>query len=54
MLEVNGSEFAQRLADATLTLSGLQGHTQAGEWGFGLKFQGYLADGVGKTFVRCH
>jgi hypothetical protein len=50
MLEVNGSEFTQRLADATLTLSGLQGHTQAGRWGFGLEFQGYLADSIGKTF----
>ena len=50
MLEVNGSEFTQRLADATLTLSGLQGHTQAGRWGFGMEFQGYLADSIGKTF----
>ena len=50
MLEVNGSELTQRLADATLTLSGLQGHTQAGRWGFGLEFQGYLADSIGKTF----
>jgi len=50
MLEVNGSEFTQRLADATLTLSGLQGHTQAGRWGFGMEFQGFLADNIGKTF----
>jgi len=50
MLEVNGSELTQRLADATLSLSGLQGHTQAGRWGFGLEFQGFLADSVSKTF----
>ena len=50
MAEVNGSEFSQRLADATLSLSGLQGHTQAGRWAFGMEFQGFIADNVGKKF----
>ena len=50
MAEVNGSEFTQRLADATLSLSGLQGHTQAGRWAFGMEFQGFIADNVGKKF----
>jgi len=51
-IENNGMELTQRLADATISLSGLSGMTQAGRWGFGMELMGYFSDNAGKTFAQ--
>ena len=49
-IENNGMELTQRLADGTITLSGLSGMTQAGRWGFGMELMGFFADNANKAF----
>jgi hypothetical protein len=49
-IENNGMELTQRLADATISLSGLSGMTQAGRWGFGMELMGFFADNANKSF----
>ncbi len=44
--EVMSGEIMKRLSDATLRVSGLSAHTQAGRWAFGMEFMGHLADQV--------
>ena len=44
----------RRIADTVHRASGLTGFTRAGRQAFGLEFQGYLADEVGKTFDQLH
>lgn len=50
MGEVHGHQVSQRLADATLRLSGLSAWTQAGRWAFGMEFLGFMGDQAGKGF----
>jgi hypothetical protein len=42
--EVLGSGLAQRMAEFTMRASGLQQHTAAGRWAFGMEFKAHLAD----------
>ena len=51
-IENNGMELTQRLADATISLSGLSGMTQAGRWGFGMELMGFMADNANTTFAQ--
>jgi len=45
-----GHEWARRLADGVLRVSGLSPWTQAGRWAFGMEFLGHLADNVEVRF----
>ena len=51
-IENNGMELTQRLADATISLSGLSGMTQAGRWGFGMELMGFMADNANTAFAQ--
>lgn len=44
----------RRIAETVHRASGLTGFTRAGRQAFGLEFQGYLADEVGKRFDELH
>lgn len=43
-------EWARRLANGVLKVSGLNAWTQAGRWAFGMEFLGHLTDQMGKRF----
>jgi hypothetical protein len=47
--DITASGWTQRMADATMRLSGLSGWTQAGRWAFGMEYLGMLADHAGKS-----
>lgn len=49
MNDVISGEWARRLADGVLRVSGLSPWTQAGRWAFGMEFMGHLADLRGKS-----
>lgn len=46
--DIVGSDLAGRVADFVLRASGMNAHTQAAKWAFGMEFLGHLADRVGK------
>lgn len=46
--EIVGRELPGRISEVVMRASGLQPHTQAGRWAFGMEFLGHLADHVGK------
>lgn len=47
--DFNTPEFARRMADFTLRVSGLSAWTQAGRWAFGMELTGHLAAQSGKS-----
>jgi hypothetical protein len=46
--DIVGSDLAGRVADFVLRASGMNAHTQAAKWAFGMEFLGHLADRAGK------
>jgi hypothetical protein len=50
LMEELTSEWTRRLAEFTLRASGLSAWTQAGRWGFGKEFLGFLTDQSTRSF----
>lgn len=48
--EALSGEFASRLAEGVLRVSGLQRYTQAGRWAFGMEFVSHLTNQSGKSW----
>ena len=48
--DVTGPEISKRLSDLVMKWSALGPWTQAGRWGFGMEFLGYMAQVRGKEF----
>ena len=46
--EIVGKELPGKISEFVMRASGLQPHTQAGRWAFGMEFLGHLADNAGK------
>lgn len=49
-MEEIGQTLPNRVADVVMRVSGLNAHTQAAKWAFGMEFLGRLADDAGRTF----
>lgn len=47
--DVVGSDLGGRVADFVLRASGMNAHTQAAKWAFGMELLGHLADQAGKS-----
>jgi uncharacterized protein YoaH (UPF0181 family) len=47
--DVVGRDLPARIADFTMAVSGMNAHTQAGKWAFGMEFAGHLADQANRT-----
>ena len=50
MMEEIGQTLPARISDFVMRVSGMNAHTQAGKWAFGMEFLGRLADDAGKGF----
>ena len=48
--DMSGPEFTRRLADGVMRVSLLSPWTQAGKWGFGMDFLGFLADNSNSVY----
>jgi hypothetical protein len=48
--EIVGSDLAGRVAEFVLRASGMNAHTQAAKWAFGMELLGHLADQAGRRF----
>jgi hypothetical protein len=49
MMEEIGQTLPARVAGFVMRASGLEAHTQAGKWAFGMEFLGHLADNAGRA-----
>lgn len=50
MFEEIGQTLPARISDFVMRVSGMNAHTQAAKWAFGMEFLGRLADDAGKGF----
>ncbi|MBR0682739.1 hypothetical protein GXW74_19765 [Roseomonas eburnea] len=50
MFEEIGQTLPARISDFVMRISGMNAHTQAAKWAFGMEFLGRLADDAGHTF----
>ena len=49
MMEEIGQTLPARVANVVMRVSGMEAHTQAAKWAFGMEFLGHLADNAGRA-----